>query len=62
MSKPDYPEEHKQHLCYLVARRGILMEENLTTITKLVSEANFICTTCGRAAKAAESLCYPLKL
>ncbi|MFX0200713.1 MAG: hypothetical protein ACFFCW_31725 [Candidatus Hodarchaeota archaeon] len=62
MSELHYTNDHKRHLCYLVAREGILMEEDLKTLVDLVSEANFVCSTCGRSAKKAENLCHPIKL
>jgi len=55
-------EDHEHHLCYLVARKGLLMESDLKTLKGLVSEANFVCSTCGRAATKAENLCHPIKL
>ena len=55
-------EEHKNHLCYMIAMGGLLMENDLKTLKGLVSETNFICSTCGRAAKKAENLCHPIKL
>ncbi len=62
MSEPLYTDDHKRHLCYLVARKGILMEDDLKTLIDLVSKANFVCSTCGRAATRAENLCHPIKL
>ncbi|MFX1465863.1 MAG: hypothetical protein ACFFA5_05275 [Promethearchaeota archaeon] len=62
MAEEEYSEEHKQHLCYMVARKGLLMEDNLKTLKKMVSKANFVCETCGRAATKAENLCHPIKL
>ncbi len=62
MAEPRYPAEHEKHLCYMVARGGLLMEEDLKTLKELVSEANYVCETCGRAATKAENLCHPIKL
>ena len=56
------PKEHENHLCYMIARKGLLTTIDVERVKPLVSPANYICTTCGRVAAKAENLCDPLKL
>lgn len=47
----------KKHLCELMADKN-----SFNTVREAANDAKFICKACGRAAKAAENLCVPVKL
>ena len=46
---------HRQHLCDIVERGEVSLEQ----MKELVTDAKFICKTCGRVAAAEENLCEP---
>ena len=51
---------HGKHLCYLQDKN--FHQDNRDEYKTLVSDAQFLCTGCGRTANKAESLCAPEKL
>ena len=48
---------HEKHLCSLI-KQGAL-KSDMVEYKKLVKEAQYICTSCGRIAASAENLCAP---
>jgi hypothetical protein len=38
------------------------MKDDLEKVKKLVKDAEYVCKSCGRAAKNEENLCNPTKL
>lgn len=49
--------DHEKHLCSIV-NSGVTLNE----FKKLVTNPNFICRQCGRAAVKAENLCAPVSI
>jgi hypothetical protein len=47
-------EGHDKHICQL--------KDDLEKVKKLVKGAEYVCKSCGRAAKNEENLCNPTKL
>ena len=61
MKKPEMPHPmHDEHLCYLINMGYI--KSSLEDYKKLVKDAKFVCTTCGRTANSDENLCKPQKI
>jgi len=52
--------EHGKHLCFLMYEGYHL--NNRESYKELVRDAEFRCQQCGRTAKAASSLCDPVRL
>lgn len=46
----------EMHLCKLVKR------DDLEQVRKLVKDAAFLCTKCGRAAREPDNLCKPSRI
>ena len=59
---PEYPEAHKNHMCYMIQREGLMAKIDIERVKGLVSPANYVCADCGRAAAKAENLCNPIEL
>jgi len=57
-----YPPDHVNHLCYMVARQGLLTKIDIDRVKDLITPARFVCAECGRVAAKAENLCTPQKL
>ena len=47
-------EGHDKHICQL--------KDDLEKVKKLVKNPEYVCKSCGRAAKNEENLCNPTKL
>lgn len=47
----------RAHLCRVASRQG-----DSEKLRRLVRGARFVCRTCGRAARSADSLCKPASL
>jgi hypothetical protein len=47
-------EGHDKHICQ--------MKDDLEKVKKLVKNPEYVCKSCGRAAKNEENLCNPTKL
>ncbi len=56
ISLRDECPEHDRHLCHIINLR------NMKTAGSLSKDARFLCFICGRAAKAAQNLCEPVKI
>ncbi len=55
------PEEgHQFHLCYL--QNVGFVKNKLEQYKKLVKDAKFVCTQCGRTAASDKNLCGPRKI
>lgn len=51
---------HEEHLCYL--QNVGYVQSNLEEYKELVSNPQFVCKNCGRAANSDKNLCAPDKL
>nr|MDO8100677.1 hypothetical protein [Candidatus Njordarchaeota archaeon] len=60
--KPHYPPEHVNHLCFMVARQGLLTKIDIDNVKKLLAPAKFVCADCGRVAAKSKNVCNPVKL
>ncbi len=54
--------EHTNHLCFMVARKGLLTKIDVPKVKELVSPANYVCLDCGRVAANTNNLCNPQPL
>ena len=50
----------EKSLCKLVGRK--ILKKNLSAYTELISDPQFVCTNCGRAANDKKNLCAPAKI
>lgn len=51
---------HDKHLCYLVNLR--YQESHTEDFKNMISQPQYYCQNCGRAAASAKNLCKPAKL
>ena len=52
----DMHPDHEKHLCHITSLR------NMKTVALLAKDAQYICASCGRAAKNHVNLCEPAKI
>ena len=52
--------EHDHHLCYLTNLH--FHQTNWMDYKKLVEDAHYVCSQCGRSASDKNRLCQPVKL
>jgi hypothetical protein len=52
----DLHPDHEKHLCHITSLR------NMKTVGRLAKDAQFLCFSCGRAAKDGRNLCEPVKI